>query len=162
MSFCLGDALGHLVEISPLTWGALEIFFTLVYIVSFIPYGITVGYFLLGWILLGWMAAIAIKLNQIKLKLVPRYQSNKHKELATVNEGSSLLSGEQFQTPKFLSLKLRRRTTLGRILFGPAANKHQLLFVGTSKGPNILLFNIRLILLLSSIYMAALPIICIG
>jgi len=158
LCYCLGHALGDLVEISPLTWVCLEIFFTGVYIVSWFPFSFNIFmYFLWGWILLGWMAFIAVTGNQIKLSLVPRYNSRKGP--LSLNEGSALL-GEQFSPPKFLRLKLKRRTKLGKFLFGAPANKHQMLFVANRKGPEFMLFNIRLIVLLSSIEIAGLAFVC--
>jgi len=153
----MGEVLGDLVEISPRTWLALELFFVFVYAASYLPYiGFVVVYFVFGWILLFWMALIAMQLNRIKLALAPRLKKNK-----AVNESSGLLEASEFRPPSFLSLKLQRRTAIGRIFIHKApANKHQLLFYGNSKGPALLVFMIRLVILLSAIYISGLLIIC--
>lgn len=157
LSICMGEVLGDLVEISIRTWLCLEIFFALVYAVSYLPlYAIVLVYFIFGWFLFGWMLLISNTMNRIKLQLIPRI--NIH---ATVNESSNLLSQDLFSPPKYLNKKLERRTAIGRYLKGEPANKHQLLFtLADRKGPEFAIFLIRLIMLLSAIYISGLLFIC--
>lgn len=147
----MGDVFRKFVEISPLTWLFLELVFIGVFFVTFLPFWwIIVIYVIIGWVFLGFMALFAMQLNRIKLKLIPRL--NVHKK--NINEMSSLLSPNNFEIPEFLKLRLQRRSSLGRLLFGQPANKQELLFLGNTKGPSILVFGIRLIMILSAIYLS--------
>lgn len=153
----MGEVLGDLVEISPRTWVALEVFFCFVFAVSFAPIKIIVIiYWIFGYALLLEMGIIAAHLNKMKLQLIPRVD----KHHVAINESAPLLTTKNMEPPAFLKLKLQRRTKLGRFLFGTPANKHQLLFFGNTKGPELLIFVIRLLIILSAIYLSGLLFIC--
>ena len=156
LSICMGEVLAEIVEITPRTWLCLEVFFVGVYFASYAPYHILITlFFSFGFVLLAWILAISIKMTRIKNKLVPRLAVR-----TSINEQTGLLEPKQFEDPLFLSERLVRRTALGKMIFGPPANKHERLFWFDSKGPELVVFQIRLIVLLCAIYISALVLIC--
>jgi hypothetical protein len=157
LSICMGHVLAEIVEITPRTWLCLEVFFLGVYLVSFTPYFFFVTFFcLFGYILLAWIFTISFRMTRIRNKLVPRV-----KVRSSVNEMTGLLEPKEFNDPLYLSERLYRRSTLGKIILGPPANKHERLFLFDSKGPQLIIFEIRLIVLLSAIYISTVVLISI-
>jgi len=149
-SYIMGEVLGDMVEISPLTWLLLELFFALGYAVTYTPgFVVLTMYFVFGWMLLAALVLVSIHLRQVYSGLVPEL-----KKSSSINETTGLLT--DLDDPDFLYLPLKQRSMLGRLFLGPPANKHQLLFIFDRKGKHFLVAVIRFIFLLVAIYIGCL------
>merc|ERR1712032_28558 len=103
------------------------------------------------------MLLLAVKLNRTKLKLVPLLDSN-----VSINETTGLLDESSLRYPRFLrEMKPCRRNGFSRHFYGKTSNKQERLFWFDSHGPEFAMFIVRLVILLSAIFLAVLTVFCI-
>lgn len=155
LSLALGELLGEVVEINPWTWLVLELLFLIFWGVSNINETVLfIVVLVAAYTLLLVLYVVSKKLDRIRHLLIKAPSHERRKILAeegAINETTPLVSAER---PPFLELTLRPRSALGEFFLGKPPNKHQMLFWFDRKGEEFLQMVLRVVLILSAIYVA--------